>query len=175
MVTFALMASCTLDDKLHAVSPGRTDWQSVLAEGVRSPGELCRLLGLDPSLAAEAERAAAGFSVLAPRPYLARIRPRDPADPLLLQVLPQAAEMAAVAGYRSDPLGEADSLCGPGLLRKYQGRILMVASETCAVHCRYCFRRHFPYREGSHLPLGEGPEVRALISSSALTLVPGHD
>ncbi len=113
MVTFALMASCTLDDESHTASPGRADWQSVLAESIRSPGELCRLLGLDPSLAVGAERAAAGFPLLVPRPYLARIRPGDPADPLLLQVLPQAAEMTAAAGYRADPLGEADALCAP--------------------------------------------------------------
>ena len=61
MVEFAVMAGCILDDEPHTVSPGRADWQSVLADGVRSPGELCRLLGLDPSLAVEAERAAGGL------------------------------------------------------------------------------------------------------------------
>ena len=143
MVGFAAMAVCTLADQPHTFSPGRADWQSVLAEGIRSPGELCRLLGLEPALAAEAERAAAGQPLLVPRPYLARIRPGDPADPLLLQVLPRAAEMAAAAGYGADPLGEADAMCGPRMLRKYQGRILILASGSCAVHCRYCFRRHF--------------------------------
>ena len=100
MVEFAVMASCTLGDEPHVVSPGPADWQSVLAESVRSPAELCRLLGLEPALAAEAERAAGGFPLLVPRPYLARIRPGDPADPLLLQVLPRAAETAAVARLR---------------------------------------------------------------------------
>jgi L-lysine 2,3-aminomutase len=160
MVEFASMATCTLGDESHAVSPGRADWQSVLAEAVRSPGELCRLLGLDPSLAAKTEQAAGGFPLLVPRPYLARIRPGDPADPLLLQVLPQAAETAVVPGYRADPLGEADALCGPGLLRKYRGRILMVTGPSCAVHCRYCFRRHFPYRlEQRGSPLSDGYEA----------------
>jgi L-lysine 2,3-aminomutase len=148
---FAFMASWILDNTRQTVSPDLADWQSVLAEGVRSPGELCRLLGLEPSVAAEAERAAGGWPLLAPRPYLARIRRGDPADPLLLQLLPRAAETATVPGYRADPLGETGAMHGPGLLRKYQGRILIVASGSCAVHCRYCFRRHF---------LGQGAGTR---------------
>ena len=80
---------------------------------------------------------------------LARIRPGDPADPLLLQVCRGRPKTIAAPGYQADPLGEADARCGPGLLRKYQGRILMVATGACAVHCRFCFRRHFPYREAS--------------------------
>jgi L-lysine 2,3-aminomutase len=170
MVTFALMASCTFHDQLRTTSQDRAEWQTLLAEGVCNPGELCRLLGLDPSLAAEAERSAGGLPLLAPRPYLARIRPGDPTDPLLLQVLPRAAETAAVVGYRADPLGETDALCGPGLLRKYQGRILIVASGSCAVHCRYCFRRHFPYRserQSPPLPPGEGV-VRAIASDRSI-------
>jgi L-lysine 2,3-aminomutase len=114
-----------------------------MAESIRDPAELCRLLGLDPALATDATTAADGFSLLVPRPYLARIRPGDPADPLLLQVLPQAAETAVVPGYEPDPLREFDAQCAPGLLRKYQGRLLMVTTGECAVHCRFCFRRHF--------------------------------
>jgi EF-P beta-lysylation protein EpmB len=106
---------------------------------------LCRLLNLDPSLATEATAASGEFPLLAPRPYLSRIRPGDPTDPLLLEILPQAAETAVVPGFETDPLGEGDAVCGSGLLRKYQGRLLIVASRACSVHCRYCFRRHFPY------------------------------
>jgi len=126
-----------------------SDWRSVLSESVRSPSELCRLLELPPALAAEADRACDGFPLLAPRPYLARIQPGDPADPLLAQVMPRAAETVASPGYGPDPLGEAGARCGHGLLRKYQGRILMVTTGACAVHCRFCFRRHFPYRDWS--------------------------
>jgi L-lysine 2,3-aminomutase len=142
------MASVTLESRRSA-APARADWQSVLAEAVRSPAEVCRLLGLEPALAAAADRAATGFPLLVPRPYLARIRPGDPADPLLRQVLPQAAELVATPGFGPDPLDEAKTACGPGLLhllQKYRGRILMVTTGSCAVHCRYCFRRHFPYR-----------------------------
>jgi L-lysine 2,3-aminomutase len=145
MVEFALMANCTRTFRTTAPS-SRADWQSVLAESVRSAAELCRLLGLDPALAVEAERASGRFPLLVPRPYLARIHPGDPTDPLLLQVLPRAAERATTPGYSTDPLGETDACRGPGLLRKYRGRILMVTGGACAVHCRFCFRRHFPYQ-----------------------------
>jgi len=139
-----------------------------LADSVRSPAELCRLLGLDPTLATEAERAAGGFSLMVPRPYLARIRPGDPADPLLLQVLPRAAEMAAPPGYSPDPLGEVDACCGPGLLQKYQGRILMVATGLCAVHCRFCFRRHFPYENASAAVSAWGPALQKVAADRSL-------
>ena len=110
--------------------------------------------GFDPALAAEAERAAGGLPLLVPRPYLARIRPGDPADPLLLQVLPRAAEMPRRARLHA-PIRSArpTPCCGPGLLRKYQGRILMVTTGACAVHCRFCFRRHFPYGPERDVPI----------------------
>jgi len=132
-------------------APARGDWHSELARAVRDPHELCRLLDLPPSLGADAEPAGAGFPLLVPRPYLARIAPGDPADPLLLQVLPRAEELAEVPGFRADPLGEADSP-QPGLLAKYHGRSLIVATGVCGVHCRFCFRRHFPYQNASKTP-----------------------
>ena len=139
--------------------PDYPDWQSTLADAVRDPVELCRLLDLDPSLAVQSQRPAEGFSVLVPRTYLARIRPRDPADPLLRQVLPQAAELAEAAGFQTDPLGESIAAVAPGLLWKYQGRSLIVSTGACAVHCRFCFRRHFPYES---VPDGEAAWEPAL-------------
>ena len=154
MIHFALMATETLESR-RSTAPALADWQSVLADAIRSPAELCRLLGLDPALATSADRAVGGFPLLVPRPFLARIRLGDPDDPLLRQVLPQADELAPVPGFGPDPLGEAKTACGPGLLhllQKYQGRTLIVTTGACAVHCRYCFRRHFPYRD----TLGKG-------------------
>ena len=94
--------------------------------------------------------------MLVPRPYLARIRPDDPDDPLLAQVLPRAAEMTPVARFDLDPLDEATALCAPGALRKYKGRLLILTSGACGVHCRFCFRRHFPYpkiaQKGENVP-----------------------
>jgi EF-P beta-lysylation protein EpmB len=122
------------------------EWQTILAQAIRSPAELCRRLRLDDALSAEAEEAACGFPLFVPQPYLDRIRPGDPDDPLLRQVLPRKLEGAASPGFDADPLGEFQAAGHSGFLRKYQGRILIVTTGACAVHCRFCFRRHFPYQ-----------------------------
>jgi EF-P beta-lysylation protein EpmB len=75
------------------------------------------------------------------------MRRGDPDDPLLRQVLPVEAETAEQPGFIADPLGERAALTAPGLLQKYRGRALLIATPACAVHCRYCFRREFPYDE----------------------------
>ena len=127
--------------------PAQTDfgWQRELAAAVRDPAELCRLLSLDPALAAEARRAAGDFPLLVPRGFVARMRPGDPLDPLLLQVLPRPAERVKAVGVSADPLQEQQSLASPGLVQKYAGRALLLATGGCAINCRYCFRREFPY------------------------------
>jgi len=119
-------------------------WQRELAAAVRDVDELCRLLGLGR---AELPAAAAGFPLLVPRSFVARMRRGDPRDPLLLQVLPTAAEDRAAAGFTADPLREREAVAAPGLVRKYAGRGLVLAAAGCAVNCRYCFRREFPYAE----------------------------
>ncbi len=82
-----------------------------------------------------------------PRPFLERMEKGNPEDPLLLQVLPRALEKRQVSGYVDDPLLEAESLKGNGIIQKYQGRILIIATGVCAINCRYCFRRHFSYSD----------------------------
>ncbi len=124
-------------------------WQSQLARAIRDPRELCRRLGLDEAWWPGAERGHALFEVRVPEAYLARIRPGDPSDPLLRQVLPLAEEAVPMAGYVADPLAEAEHAPAPGLIHKYAGRVLLIASPACAVNCRYCFRRHFPYEENA--------------------------
>lgn len=126
-------------------------WQQLLADAISDPRELCTLLGLDPALVLPAIEAARGFALRVPRGYVARMRPGDPQDPLLLQVLPVGAELAAIDGYLTDPVGDMDSRAGSGLLRKYAGRALLITTGACALHCRYCFRRHFPYDQESAL------------------------
>ncbi len=81
------------------------------------------------------------------RSFLQRMRPADPRDPLLLQVLPLDAEADTVQGFETDPLAEQAAHKAPGLLQKYQGRALVISTGACAIHCRYCFRRSFPYGE----------------------------
>jgi EF-P beta-lysylation protein EpmB len=97
------------------------------------------------------------------RAYVSRIRRGDPDDPLLLQVLPRAAELADVAGYEGDPLQERSARRAPNLLQKYHARALLIATEACAIHCRYCFRREFPYAESRE---GDG-RLRAALEAIA--------
>jgi len=123
-----------------------------MKDAVRDPVELCRLLRLPPDIEANAIRAAQGFSVFAPRGYIDRMRPGDPSDPLLRQVLPLAAEEISPPGFTRDPVGDQFARLGPGLLHKYRTRALIVTTGACAVHCRYCFRRHFPYQESPRSP-----------------------
>jgi EF-P beta-lysylation protein EpmB len=114
---------------------------------VRDPVELCRLVGLPERFEEPARRAARLFAVFAPRAYLAKVRRGDPGDPLLRQVLPLDEELSPREGFTPDPVGDLAALREPGLLQKYSGRALLVTTGVCAVHCRYCFRRHFAYDE----------------------------
>ena len=151
--------------------PGATPrerWQTELAAAVRDPGELCRLLGLDASVAAEARRAAAGFPLLVPRPFLERMAHGDPHDPLLRQVLPLGAELSSPPGWVADPLEEAAALAAPGLVKKYDGRALLLATGACAVHCRYCFRREFPYADHGASSAGTAAALAAIAADPSI-------
>jgi EF-P beta-lysylation protein EpmB len=118
-----------------------------MAEAITDPGQLLEALALDPALLTPSLEAAARFRLRVPRSYVARMRRGDPGDPLLRQVLPVGEELLEAEGYSGDPLGEAAANRAPGLLHKYHGRALLVTTGACAVHCRYCFRREFPYEE----------------------------
>jgi EF-P beta-lysylation protein EpmB len=107
------------------------------------------ILQLDPALLPAAKRAAAAFPLLVPRGFANRMRPGDPDDPLLKQVLPLGAELTMAPGFVNDPVGDLASRAVPGVLHKYQGRALLITTGACGVHCRYCFRRHFPYAQES--------------------------
>lgn len=124
-----------------------TPWQEQLANIVTDPLELLELLQLQPEQLSLSAEALANFPLRVPRPYLQRMRKGDPHDPLLLQVLPTHAEMLQVPGYSNDPLQEAQANTRPGLLHKYAGRVLLITTQSCAIHCRYCFRRAFPYQD----------------------------
>jgi len=124
-------------------------WQQELAEAITTPEELAAALGLSRGALAGAHAAGRHFPLRVPRSFVARMRPGDPDDPLLRQVLPVAAELADEAEYVSDPVGERGALRAPGLLQKYRGRALLITTPACAVHCRYCFRREFPYAQQS--------------------------
>jgi hypothetical protein len=117
------------------------------------PGRAARLLELDPALLPAARRAAAAlFGLRVPRAFLARMRRGDPRDPLLRQVLPLGAELQAAPGFPPTRSATWPRCRLPGLLGKYRGRALLMTTGACAVHCRYCFRREFPYESGALTP-----------------------
>ena len=123
------------------------NWQQLWREAVRDPRELLALLGLEgrvPDISAEA---AAQFPLRVPRGFVARMRHGDPHDPLLRQVLPLDAELRPMPGFSLDAVGDSAAKAADGVIRKYNGRALLVTTGSCAINCRYCFRRHFPYAE----------------------------
>ena len=122
-----------------------TAWKHDLAEAYRQADDLLAALGLSPEAIPDLDVAAPGFRMLVPRAFAALMTPGDPRDPLLRQVLPLGVERLSVAGFSRDPVGDMSADSGSGLLRKYAGRALLIVTGGCAVHCRYCFRRHFPY------------------------------
>lgn len=130
-------------------------WQMQLASCVTQPEELLDILGLDKSLLPAALKASRPFAMRIPRSYIARMEYGNPDDPLLKQVLPLELELEDVHGFSLDPLGEREKNPAEGIIHKYHGRLLLITSGACAVNCRFCFRRHFPYSDnqlsGRHL------------------------
>ena len=122
-------------------------WQRSLSQAIRDPERLVEALGLSDLLASSGRNAADQFPLMVPQSYIARMKHGDQRDPLLRQVLPLASELASVDGFSIDAVGDSASRRAPGLLQKYEGRALMVTTGACAVHCRYCFRRHYAYRD----------------------------
>ncbi len=122
-------------------------WQEQLADLLTDPLELLELLQLTPAATGYSLQALQDFPMRVTRAYAQRMHKGNPRDPLLLQVLPLAAEMQHTPGYLDDPLAESTTNPVPGLLHKYQGRVLLITTQNCAIHCRYCFRRHFPYAD----------------------------
>ncbi len=122
-------------------------WQQILATGFSNAADLLDFLELprDPA-SVEAERL---FATRVPRGFAARMEKGNLSDPLLLQVLSQVSELETHSAFTPDPLGEKESNPLTGLIHKYHGRVLLTVTGTCAINCRYCFRRHFPYQENN--------------------------
>lgn len=140
---------------MHAITrhpKDRTPWQAELGQAYARLDDLLDALGLTAEACGVSAEAAAGFPLRVPRGFVARMRHGDSRDPLLRQVLPIEAENAVLPGFGSDPVGDLASVRTPGLLQKYSGRALLVTTGACAVHCRYCFRRAFPYSGHSTTP-----------------------
>ena len=127
------------------VSVQASIWHNELADAIRDPAELLDILHLPHDQLPLALAGASEFSCRVPRSFVARMEKRNPHDPLLLQVLPVENELIIHPGFQTDPVGDLAAMPEPGLLHKYEGRVLLVMTGACGIHCRYCFRRHFPY------------------------------
>lgn len=151
------------------------NWQSQFSDLITNPEELLTLLQLSSEqLLSGAILASQQFKLRVPRVFVAKMQVGNPFDPLLLQVLPHHLELDEKDGFVADPLAERDANHLTGVIHKYQSRFLLTLTGACAVHCRYCFRRHFPYQE--NLPktqdwlniqryLQESPQINEVILS----------
>jgi EF-P beta-lysylation protein EpmB len=151
-----------------AISRQMPNWRRALAEAITDPIELLAALGLGAELAPAARAAARFFPLKVPRGYVARMRRGDPNDPLLRQVLPLGVELEDHTGFDTDPVGDRAATVGNGLLRKYQGRSLLIATGACAVHCRYCFRRHYPYVRENASAGGFASAIKRIAADASL-------
>ena len=134
--------------------PAPTDWRQAWRDAVRDPRELLGMVGLAHLGASLSDAAAAQFPLRVPRGFVERMRHGDPSDPLLRQVLPILDEERIVPGFGLDAVGDGEARRGGGVIHKYNGRALLIATGSCAVHCRYCFRRHYPYAEDTAAAAG---------------------
>jgi EF-P beta-lysylation protein EpmB len=157
-----------------ALPQSAPDWQKDLGAAFRNAGDLLAFLGLDPADAPTSIAPNPRFPLRVPRAYAALMRRGDWNDPLLRQVLALDSENLAAPGFVDDAVGDHASQDGPAVLRKYRGRALLVLTGQCAVHCRYCFRREYPYADQALSPeewdatyarLGADAEVEELIFS----------
>ena len=142
------------------------NWQSQLSDLITDPFELLDQLEIcSDALLSGAILASKSFKLRVPRAFVGKMRKGDPLDPLLLQVLPHHLELEEHSEFVTDPLGEEAANQLPGVLHKYQSRFLLTLTGACAVHCRYCFRRHFPYQE--NLPKQDDwPQIKAYIEQN---------
>ncbi|MCW8934508.1 MAG: EF-P beta-lysylation protein EpmB [Gammaproteobacteria bacterium] len=130
------------DNQLSALS-----WQQQLSQAITDPAQLLQTLNLKSEDFDHYTPATQQFSLKVPHAYINKMQVGNPRDPLLLQVMAQSQEMLQAEGYVKDPVGDLEANKSPGLLHKYNGRVLLITTGACAVHCRYCFRRHFPYQQ----------------------------
>jgi len=122
-------------------------WQIELANGIKNVTQLLRVLELpDHGVNTNSHNP---FPLKVPHSYVKKIRKSDPNDPLLLQILPTQLELNPTPGFTNDPVGDKQYEQVPGLIHKYHGRVLLVTTSVCSLHCRYCFRRHFPYSQSN--------------------------
>lgn len=122
-------------------------WQIALKSAIRTTKELLDAVAVAPEQIDALDSANLNFPVRVPRSFAQKMEQGNPKDPLLLQCLPLAQELLTHPDYVQDPLQENDATPAKGIIHKYQSRVLLISTSACAIHCRYCFRRHFPYQD----------------------------
>ncbi|MGR8952507.1 MAG: EF-P beta-lysylation protein EpmB [Gammaproteobacteria bacterium] len=135
------------------------NWQQQLADAFTDIDRLCAYLELKIEQLPVSKEAAQAFALKVPRSFAEAIEKGNPFDPLLRQVLPLRDEMQVYPGYSDNPVGDLEAANAAGVLHKYRGRVLLINTGSCAINCRYCFRRSFPYAD---LQLGKEKEIAAL-------------
>ena len=135
-----------IDPQLHLCD--ENSWQKDLRQVITDPKKLLALLDIDTDEYLQHFKAKKLFPVRVPLPFIKRMNKNDINDPLLKQVIPLSSEFVITDGFITDPLKEHETVA-EGLLHKYKNRVLMIVKAGCAINCRYCFRRHFPYQENS--------------------------
>lgn len=197
LTTMDKTAPTAISPDQETISPARSNkiplWQQEMARAIRTVEELCNHLKLtdlplkhgdssrnNSQTSHQTAAAMQQFPLLVPESFLRRMTPGDPHDPLLMQVLPVPQEMDKVIGFDKDPVEDSQAEFAPGMLQKYHGRALMITIGQCAVHCRYCFRRNFPYQQSprsleqwknSLAILKANPEIEEIILSGGDPLV----
>ena len=131
--------------QINVIQNLETDWRSLLQNVFREPKNLLEFLQLDNPEYLKQINTDSNFKMLVPLSYAQKMKKGDWNDPLLKQVLPIDAESVETFGFVNDPTGDLKAEVSSGLLHKYKGRVLLVTTGACPVHCRYCFRREFPY------------------------------
>jgi len=125
----------------------KSSWQQQLAQAITDPLELLKILDIDAKHFPQCDQACDSFPLKVPLSYVHKIKKGDTKDPLLMQIMASNKELVSVNNFSADPVGDLQSMPVPGLLHKYKGRVLLITTGACAIHCRYCFRRHFPYSD----------------------------
>lgn len=146
---------------MHEIQHLAKNWQQQLADAFTTVEALCHYLDLDSTALPVSEDAAKNFPLRVPLSFAACMEKNNPNDPLLRQVLPINDELLPYSGYSDDPVGDLSAATQTGVLHKYQGRVLLINTGSCAINCRYCFRRNFPYAD---LQLGKQQEHAAMLS-----------
>ncbi len=137
----------------------KQNWQLQLAEAFNTIDDLCRYLQLSPADLTVSATAAKAFPLRVPLSFAACMEKGNPHDPLLRQILPVEKEMVVYPGFSNDPVGDLPAATQSSVIHKYHGRVLLINTGSCAINCRYCFRRNFPYAD---LQLGKQKENAAI-------------